>query len=128
VNLLLDTHVALWALSDPSSTLGPVTMDALRDPRNVVAVSAATVWEIEIKRALGKLDAPDGFARECIERGFDELEITFDHAETAARLPPHHSDPFDRMLIGQAIVEGCQLISTDRTFAAYGVPVLDPAN
>jgi PIN domain nuclease of toxin-antitoxin system len=127
VNLLLDTHVALWALTDPAAHLGPLTLAALRDPDNAVAVSAATVWEIEIKRAIGKLDAPDGFAAECIDRGFDELPITFEHAATTARLPLLHTDPFDRMLIGQASVEGYRIVTVDRAFAGYDVAVVDPA-
>ena len=126
MNLLLDTHVALWALGDPSR-LGDETRAALADPRNVVAVSAATVWEVEIKRALGKLDAPADFAAECVARGFDELPITFDHAEAAGRLPPHHHDPFDRMLMGQATVEDYRIVTADRAFGAYGIAVLDPA-
>lgn len=127
MNLLLDTHVALWALADGPARLGRTTVDAIRNRRNLVAVSAATVWEVEIKRALGKLDAPDGFALACVERGFDELPITFDHAEAAARLPRHHDDPFDRMLIGQATVEHFVLVTADRAFGAYGIAVLDPA-
>lgn len=127
MNLLLDTHVALWALADGRSRLGPATVEALRSRRNVVAVSAASVWEVEIKRALGKLDAPSGFAAACVERGFEEFPITFDHAEAAARLPLHHADPFDRMLIGQATVEDFRIVTADRAFAAYGVELLDPA-
>ena len=127
MNLLLDTHVALWALSDPEGRLGPETLAALRDPRNAVAVSAATVWEVEIKRAIGKLDAPDGFASECLDRGFDELPITFGHAAAAARLPLFHPDPFDRMLIGQALVEGYRVVTVDRAFADYDIALVDPA-
>jgi PIN domain nuclease of toxin-antitoxin system len=125
MNLLLDTHVALWALGDPSR-LGTVARASLADPRNVIAVSAATVWEVEIKRALGKLDAPADFAAECVARGFDELPITFDHAEAAGRLPPHHHDPFDRMLMGQATVEDYRLVTADPTFSRYDVEVVDP--
>jgi PIN domain nuclease of toxin-antitoxin system len=126
VNLLLDTHVALWALTDPDSRLGPDTAAALRDPRNAVAISAATVWEVEIKRAIGKLDAPDGFAAECLDRGFDELPISFEHAAAAARLPLLHTDPFDRMLIGQASVEGLRIVTVDRAFADYEIVLVDP--
>ncbi len=127
MNLLLDTHVALWALSAPTGHLGPTTIEALRDPRNLVAVSAASVWEVEIKRAIGRLDAPDGFASECMDRGFDELPISFEHAGAAGRLPLVHTDPFDRMLIGQAIVEGYRLVTADRTLAEYDVAIVDPA-
>ena len=126
MNLLLDTHVALWALGDPSR-LGDTTRAALADPRNVIAVSAATVWEVEIMRALGKLEAPADFAAECVARGFDELPITFDHAETAGRLPPHHHDPFDRILLGQATIEDYRLVTADRAFSQYDVELVDPS-
>lgn len=123
MNLLLDTHVVLWAFGDPDR-LGEATRAAIVDPRNAVAVSAATVWEVEIKRALGKLDAPDGFAALCRERGFEELAITFEHAELAGQLPRHHDDPFDRMLISQSLTEGCTVVTNDARFAAYDVRLL----
>jgi PIN domain nuclease of toxin-antitoxin system len=128
VNLLLDTHVVLWVLSDGTERIGPTTLAAIRDPRNVVAVSAASIWEVEIKRSLGKLDAPDGFAAECVARGFEELPITFDHAETSARLPPHHHDPFDRMLIGQATIEDFRIVTLDRAFSAYEIGLFDASD
>jgi len=120
VNLLLDTHVALWALSSPER-IAPEVREMLSDPAHAVHVSAATVWEVEIKRAIGKLSAPDGFAGECLDRGFDPLPIDLAHAERAGRLPPHHADPFDRMLIAQAFEEDLVLVSDDRALAAYGV-------
>jgi len=123
VNLLLDTHVALWAFGDPRR-LGEQARSAISDPHNVVAVSAISVWEVEIKRALGKLKAPPGFAALCVERGFEELPVDFAHAECAGALPPHHQDPFDRMLIAQAISEGFGVVTADRTFAAYDIPVV----
>jgi PIN domain nuclease of toxin-antitoxin system len=122
--LLLDTHVALWALADPAR-LGPQTRATLTDPSVTVLVSAATVWEVEIKRSLGKLTAPDGFAAACIDCGFEELAISFTHAERAATLPRHHTDPFDRMLIGQALAERCRLVTADRAFDNYAVEVVD---
>ncbi len=121
--LLLDTHVALWAFASPK-LLKPEIRAAIADPRNTVVVSAISVWEVEIKRALGKLDAPEGFAALCIERGFDALDITFRHAEVASALPPHHSDPFDRMLIAQAIAEDLELVTKDRAMSAYDVRVV----
>ncbi len=120
MNLLLDTHVALWALSSPE-WIAPEVREMLSDPAHAVHVSAATVWEVEIKRAIGKLSAPDGFAGECLDRGFDPLPIDLAHAERAGRLPPHHADPFDRMLIAQAFEEDLVLVSDDRALAAYGV-------
>ena len=121
--LLLDTHIALWAFASPK-LLKPEIRAAIADPRNTVVVSAISVWEVEIKRALGKLDAPEGFAALCIERGFDALDITFRHAEVASALPPHHSDPFDRMLIAQAIAEDLELVTKDRAMSAYDVRVV----
>lgn len=125
MKLLLDTHVVLWAFSEPGR-LSKWTQSVIVDAANVVAVSAATIWEIEIKRALGKLDAPSGIAALCVEREFTPLPISFEHAEVAAHLPPHHSDPFDRMLIGQAISSGYRIVTVDRAFAAYDAELLDP--
>lgn len=123
MNLLLDTHVALWALGDPAR-LGEDVSRLLADPANAVYVSAVSVWEVEIKRALGKLIAPDGFAAECVERGFDELPIAFGHATRAGQLPLLHRDPFDRMLVAQALEEDLAIVSADRAFADYGARVL----
>lgn len=123
MNLLVDTHVALWALSSPKR-IAPDVVAMLRDSSIAVQVSAARVWEVEIKRAIGTLLAPDGFAAACIERVFDPLPIDLRHAERAGQLPPNHSDPFDRMLIAQAIDEDLVLVSDDRTFAAYEVRTL----
>jgi PIN domain nuclease of toxin-antitoxin system len=125
MNLLLDTHVVLWALADPER-LGELTRAAIVDRNNAVAVSAASVWEVEIKRAIGKLDAPDGFASRCTEAGYDEVPISFEHATRAGRLPPHHGDPFDRMLIGQALVEGFEIVTADAAFRPYGARVRSP--
>lgn len=118
MNLLLDTHVVLWAFSDPE-TLSDAVRDAIVDPQNVVAVSAATIWEVEIKRAIGRLTAPPGLTALCAERGFEDLAITHEHAELAGSLPRHHDDPFDRMLIAQAMIENYDLVTADRTFGRY---------
>jgi PIN domain nuclease of toxin-antitoxin system len=118
--LLLDTHIALWALSSPDR-LSAELRDAIEDPRNEVLVSAVSVWEVEIKREAGRLTAPDGFGAACLDRGFEALDMTFAHAETAARLPRHHGDPFDRMLIAQAQTDGLELVSSDRMFDRYEV-------
>ncbi len=122
MNLLIDTHVALWALSSPDR-MAPDVREMLRDPAHLVHVSAVTVWEVEIKRAIGKLSAPEGFAGECLDRGFDPLPIELAHAERAGRLPPHHADPFDRMLVAQARCEQLTLLSRDPQVQLYDVAV-----
>lgn len=122
-HLLLDTHVVLWAFSQPDRIPAAIRGD-ITDPRNVVFVSAATVWEVEIKRALGKLRAPDGLHALCVDRGFDPLSISFEHAVVAGSLPRHHTDPFDRMLIAQALVEHATVVTADSSFSSYDVEVL----
>lgn len=89
-----------------------------------VYVSAATIWEVEIKRATGKLRIDADLARVVDEAGFERLQITFEHAVEAGRLPLHHRDPFDRMLIAQARLEGLTLATSDQSIARYGVPLL----
>lgn len=123
MRLLLDTHVALWALGEPDR-LSDKGASLVADPAHEVYVSAVTVWEVEIKRAIGKLTAPDDFATEVIERGFDGLPIDLAHASAAGRLPLLHADPFDRMLVAQAMVEGLTLVSDDRNLTGYDVDVL----
>ena len=93
-----------------------------------VFVSAATIWEIEIKRALGKLQAPEGIIERSDESGYERLTITFEHAREAGRLPLLHGDPFDRMLVAQARVERLTLASADPAIKQYDVPVLDVAH
>ena len=118
--LLLDTHVLLWALED-SQVLGAGTREAIVDPRNQVFVSAASVWEIAIKRAQGKLRFSGNVAETVEEAGFSALPVTFFHAEQAGALPPHHRDPFDRMLVAQAQAEGLVIVTQDANIPRYGV-------
>ena len=120
---MLDTHVALWALTAPEKLRQSIRV-LIEDPRTTVSVSAASVWEVAIKRASGKLESQPNFASICIDRGFEPLAITFDHAELAGRLPQHHADPFDRMLIAQATAEDLELVSQDRVFERYDVRLL----
>lgn len=121
--LLLDDHTILWWLADDPA-LDPLARSAIADPMNDVLVSAASVWEIEIKRALGKLDAPAGLVSSLEEAGFDVLPITGQDAERAGSLPAHHRDPFDRMLVAQADRLGAIVVSRDPSFLAYGTDVL----
>jgi PIN domain nuclease of toxin-antitoxin system len=119
VRLLLDTHVLLWALSDPAR-LGPAH-DVIVDGRNDVYVSSASAWEITIKRALGKLRAPKDLAEQIQAARFTALEISLAHALVVGELPDLHCDPFDRMLIAQALTEGLTLVTADPAITAYKI-------
>lgn len=123
MNLLLDTHALLWTLSD-SDKLKPKTREAIRDRFNLVFVSPVSLWEIDIKRRLGKLEAPTEFSDILIQMNFMELPVSIDHAEALAQLPDHHKDPFDRMLIAQAVSEGLTLVTRDQTIPKYDVHIL----
>ena len=122
MRLLLDTHAALWWLAD-DERLGPAADDYLTDGANEVLLSAAVVWEVAMKRALGKLEAPDDFAGTLLGAGAVGLPITLGHASAVAELPAHHRDPFDRMLVAQARLENAVLVSHDEALRAYGVPM-----
>lgn len=121
--LLLDAHAVLWWLAD-DPLLGAPARRAIADPANDVLVSAATIWEIEIKRALGKLDAPASLVQAVEEAGFDALPMSGTDAERAGRLPAHHRDPFDRMLVAQAGRLDAVIVTRDGAFDAYDVEVL----
>ena len=123
MNLLLDTHVLLWALAE-SAQLAPPARSALEHAQNEFLVSVVSAWEIAIKRALGKLDAPDDLEAAIRMQGFEPLLLTFHHAAQAGGLPPHHRDPFDRMLIAQAHAEGLILVTRDSNIPLYGVRTL----
>ncbi len=123
MTLLLDTHVALWALTQPHVLASDVRARIVESPR--VLVSAASVWEVSIKVALGKLEAPTGFAQACAEAGFEELPVRSAHAEAVRSLPLHHHDPFDRILVAQALLEGAVLVTADSKLRPYGVPLLE---
>jgi PIN domain nuclease of toxin-antitoxin system len=119
VSLLLDTHVFLWWIGEPAR-LTDGAKAAIADPQTLVYVSAASAWEISIKRALGRVDLRDEeFSYGIRESGFAELNVTVEHSLVAGALPPHHRDPFDRMLVAQATVEGLRLVTHDRVITAY---------
>ena len=120
--LLLDTHVFLWwRANDPLLHEAAISAIANAD---VVFVSVATAWEAAIKTSLGRLDLPGTVESGVEDSGFEKLQISFSHAEAAAALPPHHGDPFDRMLVAQAVSEGLTLITHDRRLEAYEVSIL----
>ncbi len=118
--LLLDTHVLLWSLAEPSK-LSTRAREALEDADNDVFVSAVTAWEISVKRAKGRLTAPDNLSEIIEKRGFTHLPLNFHHAEQAGNLPLHHRDPFDRFLIAQAQIEGLVLVTRDARIPLYGI-------
>ncbi len=122
--LLLDTHVLLWWLSD-DPRLGRATRQVISDPRNQVYISAVSTWEISIKKALGKLSAPDDMDAIVEEEDFDKLPITLFHGDQAGILPRHHKDPFDRMLIAQAQTEGLVIVTNDEEITRYGIRTMN---
>jgi PIN domain nuclease of toxin-antitoxin system len=123
VSYLLDSHVLLWWLGD-SPRIRAELRGTLADPQVRVFVSAASVWEIGIKQALGKLRAPESIADLLQDEGFEELTITVRHAAAAACLPALHRDPFDRMLVAQAHLDRLTLVTHDEAIQAYDVDVM----
>jgi PIN domain nuclease of toxin-antitoxin system len=123
VILLLDSHALLWSLSDVQE-LDSSAMRAIQDTTNDVVVSTASIWELEIKRASGKLRFSADLVADATRAGFDVISISAVDAIAAARLPAHHRDPFDRMLDAQAARLDAVIVSRDRAFGAYDVKVL----
>lgn len=129
MRVLLDTHIALWAIAD-DPRLPDLARSIIDDPENAIVVSAATIWEISIKNALsrgGPNDVTISGAEAMAffqEAGFDLLAITPAHAAAVRDLPPLHADPFDRMLIAQALAEPLRLMTRDARIIAYGGVVL----
>ncbi len=120
--LLLDTHAFLWWRTDDRRLKAPARR-AIAEA-GIVFVSAASAWEAAIKARLGRLSLPESMEAGVVQSGFEKLPIVFSHAEAAARLPSHHTDPFDRMLIAQAQLEGLTLVTHDRRLQPYEVPIL----
>ena len=123
MNLLLDTHVLLWWLDD-NPTLSSEARAAISESTNIVFVSATVIWEIRIKQSLGKLKIPKNF-REVLEiQPFEMLDITPEHAHKISSLANYHRDPFDRMLIAQAMVERFTLITRDENIMKYKISII----
>ena len=121
MTLLLDTHAFLWWLDDPQ-LLSKAARKAIGDGKSTVYISAAVIWEISIKRALGKLDAPDDLEAAMTANRFLPLPITIKHALAVQTLPDHHRDPFDHLLIAQASHEKFKLVSRDALVLSYNLP------
>jgi PIN domain nuclease of toxin-antitoxin system len=121
VSLLLDTHVVPWWLA--GTGLDDAVVERISDGGELVAVSAASIWEAAIKAAVGKLRIPGALAAAVVDEGFEPLPVTLEHAEMAGALPPHHRDPFDRMLVAQAQSEHLTLVTHDPAFGPYGVAI-----
>lgn len=117
---LLDTHVLLWWISD-DDRLGKQTREIIGNGKNAIFISAATTWEISIKRSLGKIQAPENMDAIVDEERFIRLPISLAHGDMAGRLPVIHRDPFDRMLVAQSIFENLILITSDTQIMAYEV-------
>ena len=123
MTLLLDSHVLLWALHVPEK-LRTEVRQMIEDPANSVFYSAGTVWELELKVAKGKLSLPDNWVGAVAEVGFKELPVSGLDGAASARLPWHHSDPFDRLFIAQAIARRWKFVSRDSQAALYKVDLL----
>ena len=123
MNFLLDTYVLIWALEN-NPTLSELSRNSIIDGSNMVFVSPISVWEIGIKKSLGKLETPDNLLEEIKAHRFSLLQIDFNHALLAGNLPDIHKDPFDRMLIAQAIIEKLILITRDKLIGEYDVQTL----
>jgi PIN domain nuclease of toxin-antitoxin system len=122
VRLLIDTNAALWYMAGSGKLAEAAREQILVAER--VYISVASAWEIEIKRALGKLTAPADLGKAFAMVGFEPLDIDLDHAAAAARLPKHHQDPFDRLIVAQAMLESLTVVTSDSTIPKYDVQVL----
>ena len=125
MKLLLDTHLLLWAAGDPDR-LSATARALIGAPENEVWFSAASVWEVAIKSGLGRADFqvnPRLLRRGLLDNGYHELPVGSEHAVAIDRLPPLHKDPFDRLLVAQAMVEGITLLTSDAMVAQYPGPV-----
>jgi PIN domain nuclease of toxin-antitoxin system len=123
MKLLLDTHVLIWALSTPER-IKPKVQDLLTNVDNIVLVSVASLWELQIKKSLNKISLPNDFIPQLQENGFDLLDINYKHILTLFELPLIHRDPFDRMLIAQTIYEDLSLITSDSEIIKYDVQII----
>jgi PIN domain nuclease of toxin-antitoxin system len=123
MKLLLDTHAFLWWLSDPR-LISVIAADAIADPQNRILVSIVVLWEIAIKRVIGKLSAPIDLQTDVVRAGFELLPFEVAPIVATEKLPVYHRDPFDRALIAQATIENATLVTRDPNIGLYGIPIL----
>jgi PIN domain nuclease of toxin-antitoxin system len=123
MNLLLDTDVLVWVLAAPKK-LSATAEEAIRSTENRVFVSVASAWQLDIHRRSGRSDTPDDLELQIVTKGFDPLPVKMSHAQAVHLLPDLQGDPFDRMLVAQAQVEGLTLVTSDRTVRRYPVATL----
>lgn len=124
MRLLLDTHLVLWWMNGEASRISKKGLAALGSEGIEPIVSAVTIWEVAIKRGLGKLEAPDDLLTQLEGAGVELLPVSARHADLVASLPPHHRDPFDRLLVAQATLEGIALVSDDKAFRRYDIEIV----
>ncbi|MGI8622471.1 MAG: type II toxin-antitoxin system VapC family toxin [Solirubrobacteraceae bacterium] len=124
VALLLDTHVVLWWMTGDTGRISRAAVQAIGAENARIVVSAVSVWEVAIKRRLGRLDAPDDLLPQLERARVELLPISARHADRVATLPPHHRDPFDRLLVAQAASEALALVTADESLRRYDVDVV----
>jgi len=122
--LLLDTHLVVWWMNGEASRISEKGLAALRSEGMEPVVSAVTIWEAAIKRGLGKLEVPDDMLTQIERAGVELLPVRARHADLVSSLPPHHGDPFDRLLVAQATVDGLPLVTDDESLQRYDVEVI----
>lgn len=123
MHLLVDTHALLWAVENKPKLSQPARL-AISDENNVVFVSLASLWEIKIKESLGKIEVPKNFYKNLEPAGYELLPVTLQHIEALGKLPLHHRDPFDRMIVVQAQCEQLVLVTGDPEIKKYDVHYL----
>jgi PIN domain nuclease of toxin-antitoxin system len=123
MKLLLDTHILIWWLSQ-ERRLSQSEIDLITDSDNFIFVSAATAWEIAVKKMIGKLEAPDDLPAALAINNFLELPITIEHSQNLYRLPLHHNDPFDRIMVAQAMSEDLTFMTRDPKIALYDIKII----
>jgi PIN domain nuclease of toxin-antitoxin system len=123
MKLLLDTHILIWWLSQ-EQRLSQAEIDLITDSDNFIFVSAATAWEIAVKKMIGKLEAPDDLPTALAINNFLELPITIEHSQKLYQLPLHHNDPFDRIMVAQAMSEDLTFMTRDAKIALYDIKIV----